>query len=150
MLFRYWCKNDYEVVNQLRINTNNSHHRYDVFLLINGIPVVQVELKASDVSPRRAMQQIVDYKKDAGNGYTNTLLCFTQLFIVSNQANTYYFTNNNNQHFSFNADEQFLPVYQYATESNRKITRFDAFSSAYIAKCALGVMITRYMVLVAS
>lgn len=145
-----WCKNDYEVVNQLRINTNNSHHRYDVILLINGIPVVQVELKASDVSPRRAMQQIVDYKKDAGNGYTNTLLCFTQLFIVSNQANTYYFTNNNNQHFSFNADEQFLPVYQYATESNRKITHLDAFSSAFLAKCALGDMINKYMVLVAS
>lgn len=145
-----WCKNDYEVINQLRINTNNSYHRYDVILLINGIPVVQVELKASDVSPRRAMQQIVDYKNDTGNGYTNTLLCFMQLFIVSNQANTYYFTNNNDQHFSFNTDEQFLPVYQYATESNRKITHLDAFSTAFLSKCTLGEMINRYMVLVVS
>ena len=145
-----WCKNDYEVINQLRINTNNSYHRYDVILLINGIPVVQVELKASDVSPRRAMQQIVDYKSDTGNGYTNTLLCFMQLFIVSNQANTYYFTNNNDQHFSFNTDEQFLPVYQYATESNRKITHLDAFSTAFLSKCTLGEMINRYMVLVVS
>lgn len=145
-----WCKNDYEVINQLRINTNNSHHRYDVILLVNGIPVAQVELKASDVSPRRAMQQIVDYKNDAGNGYTNTLLCFMQLFIVSNQANTYYFTNNNNHHFSFNADEQFLPVYQYATASNRKITHLDAFSTAFLSKCTLGEMINRYMVLVVS
>lgn len=143
-----WCKNDYEVINQLRINTNNSYHRYDVILLINGIPVIQVELKASDVSPRRAMQQIVDYKNDTGNGYTNTLLCFMQLFIVSNQANTYYFTNNNDQHFSFNTDEQFLPVYQYATESNRKITHLDAFSTAFLSKCTLGEMINRYMVLV--
>ena len=84
-----WCKNDYEVINQLRMNTDNSHHRYDVILLINGIPVVQVELKAYDVSPRRAMQQIVDYKNDPGNGYTKSLLCFIQLFIVSNQSNTY-------------------------------------------------------------
>lgn len=145
-----WCKNDYEVINQLRINTNNSYHRYDVILLINGIPVIQVELKASDVSPRRAMQQIVDYKNDTGNGYTNTLLCFMQLFIVSNQANTYYFTNNNDQHFSFNTDEQFLPVYQYATESNRKITHLDAFSTAFLSKCTLGEMINRYMVLVVS
>ena len=145
-----WCKNDYEVINQLRINTNNSYHRYDVILLINGIPVVQVELKASDVSPRRAMQQIVDYKSDTGNGYTNTLLCFMQLFIVSNQANTYYFTNNNDQHFSFNTDEQFLPVYQYATESNRKITHLDAFSTVFLSKCTLGEMINRYMVLVVS
>ncbi|MDR2652121.1 MAG: type I restriction endonuclease subunit R, partial [Prevotellaceae bacterium] len=117
-----WCKNDYEIINQLRINTNNSHHRYDVILLINGIPVAQVELKALDVSPRRAMQQIIDYKNDPGNGYTNTLLCFIQLFIVSNQTNTYYFTNNNNKHFSFNADEQFLPVYRFADEANNKIT----------------------------
>lgn len=145
-----WCKNDYEVISQLRINTNNSHHRYDVILLINGIPVVQVELKASDVSPRRAMQQIVDYKNDAGNGYTNTLLCFMQLFIVSNQANTYYFTNNNNHHFSFNADEQFLPVYQYATKLNHPIRNLDAFSSAFLPKCTLGEMINRYMVLVVS
>lgn len=145
-----WCKNDYEVINQLRINTNNSYHWYDVILLINGIPVIQVELKASDVSPRRAMQQIVDYKNDTGNGYTNTLLCFMQLFIVSNQANTYYFTNNNDQHFSFNTDEQFLPVYQYATESNRKITHLDAFSTAFLSKCTLGEMINRYMVLVVS
>ncbi len=145
-----WCKNDYEVINQLRINTNNSYHRYDVILLINGIPVVQVELKASDVSPRRAMQQIVDYKNDTGNGYTNTLLCFMQLFIVSNQANTYYFTNNNDQYFSFNTDEQFLPVYQYATESNRKIRRLDLFSTAFLSKCTLGEMINRYMVLVVS
>lgn len=145
-----WCKNDYEVINQLRINTNNSYHRYDVILLINGIPVIQVQSKASDVSPRRAMQQIVDYKNDTGNGYTNTLLCFMQLFIVSNQANTYYFTNNNDQHFSFNTDEQFLPVYQYATESNRKITHLDAFSTAFLSKCTLGEMINRYMVLVVS
>lgn len=58
------------------------------------------------------MQQIVDYKNDSGNGYANTLLCFMQLFIVSNYSNTYYFANNNLQHFNFNAEEQFLPVYQ--------------------------------------
>jgi type I restriction enzyme R subunit len=145
-----WCKNEYEIINQLRINTNNSHRRYDVILLINGIPVAQVELKAVTVSHRRAMQQIVDYKNDPGNGYTNTLLCFMQLFIVSNQTNTYYFTNNNNQHFSFNADEQFLPVYQFADEANNKIAYLYDFAEKFLAKCKLGEMINRYMVLVAS
>ena len=145
-----WCKNDYEVVNQLRINTNNSHQRFDVILLINGLPVVQIELKALDVKPRRAMQQIVDYKNDAGNGYTNTLLCFMQLFIVSNRGNTQYFANNNNQHFQFNADEQFLPVYQLADVSNRKITHLHDFSEKFLAKCTLGEMINKYMVLVAN
>lgn len=145
-----WCKNDYEVINQLRINTANSHHRYDVILLINGVPVVQIELKTLQVSPRRAMQQIVDYKNDTGNGYGNSLLCFMQLFIVSNNSNTYYFANNHNQHFGFNADERFLPVYQFASEDNKKITQLDAFADKFLAKCLLGEMINRYMVLVAS
>lgn len=145
-----WCKNDYEVINQLRINTTNSHHRYDVILLINGVPVVQVELKTLQVSPRRAMQQIVDYKNDHGNGYSNSLLCFMQLFIVSNNSNTYYFANNHNQHFSFNADERFLPVYQFASEDNKKITQLHAFADKFLVKCLLGEMINRYMVLVAS
>eukprot|EP00698_Gefionella_okellyi_P019279 TRINITY_DN5890_c0_g1_i2.p1 TRINITY_DN5890_c0_g1~~TRINITY_DN5890_c0_g1_i2.p1 ORF type:complete len:1015 (-),score=44.21 TRINITY_DN5890_c0_g1_i2:1836-4856(-) len=145
-----WCKNEYEVINQLRINTENSNHRYDVIILINGVPVVQIELKTLDITPRKAMQQIVDYKNDAGNGYTNTLLCFMQLFVVSNRTNTYYFANNRNQHFAFNADEQFLPVYQLADEKNKKITHLDDFSDKFLAKCTLGEMISKYMVLVES
>lgn len=145
-----WCKNDFEVVNQLRMNTDNSYHRYDVMLLINGVPVVQIELKTLDISPRRAMQQIVDYKNDPGNGYSKTLLCFLQLFIVSNRNNTWYFANNNNRHFSFNADERFLPIYQFADEGNTKITHLDIFADTFLAKCTLGEMISRYMVLVAS
>lgn len=145
-----WCKNSFEVVNQLRINTDTSHHRYDVILLINGVPVVQIELKALDISPRRAMQQIVDYKNDPGNGYTKTLLCFLQLFIVSNRTDTWYFANNNNSHFSFNADERFLPLYQFADKDNSKITHLNDFADAFLAKCTLGQMISRYMVLVAS
>ncbi|WP_312356891.1 type I restriction endonuclease subunit R [Agrobacterium sp.] len=145
-----WCKNTYEVVNQLRINTENSHHRYDVILLINGVPVVQVELKSLQITPRRAMQQIVDYKNVPGNGYSKTLLCFLQLFIVSNRSETWYFANNNNRHFSFDADERFLPVYQFADEKNKKIGQLDDFAEKFLAKCTLGQMISRYMVLVAS
>jgi len=145
-----WCKNEFEVVNQLRMNTETSNHRYDVILLINGVPVVQIELKTLEVSPRKAMQQIVDYKNDPGNGYTNSLFCFMQLFIVSNRANTHYFANNRNQHFSFNADEQFLPVYQWADENNKKITHLYEFADKFLAKCTLGEMISRYMVLVES
>ncbi|MGJ1247613.1 type I restriction endonuclease subunit R [Sphingobacterium multivorum] len=145
-----WCKNDYEVISQLRINTENSNHRYDVILLINGLPLVQLELKSLEITPRKAMQQIVDYKTDAGNGYTNSLLCFMQLFIVSNKTNTYYFANNKNQHFSFNADEQFLPVYQFADDKNKKINHLDTFAEKFLSKCTLGEMISKYMVLVES
>ncbi|WP_295584841.1 type I restriction endonuclease subunit R [uncultured Lamprocystis sp.] len=144
-----WCKNSFEVVNQLRINTRNSHHRYDAILLINGVPAVQVEFKALAISPRRAMQQIVDYKNDPGNGYTRTLLCFVQLFIISNRSDTWYFANNDAEHFSFDADERFLPLYQFAAEDNQKITHLDAFADAFLSKCVLGELISRYMVLVA-
>ncbi len=145
-----WCKNTFEVINQLRINTDNSHHRYDVILLINGVPVVQIELKTLGISPRRAVEQVVEYKNDPGNGYTRTLLCFVQLFVVTNRTDTWYFANNNNRHFSFNADERFLPVYQFASEDNKKITHIDSFAETFLAKCTLGHMISRYMVLVSS
>src|SRR5579862_2592334 len=134
---RDWCKNTFEVVNQLRINTDNSHQRYDVILLINGVPVAQIELKSLGISPRRAMEQIVDYKNDPGNGYTKTLLCFMQLFIVSNRDKTYYFANNNQRHFSFDADERYLPIYQFADPDNKKITHLDSFAEAFLRKCTL-------------
>lgn len=107
-----WCKNDFEIISQL--HTENSNQRYDIILLINGLPVVQIELKKLDISPRKAMQQIVDYKNEPGNGYGNSLMC-------CNHSNTFYFANNEDQHFQFNADEQFLPIYQLADENNKKI-----------------------------
>jgi type I restriction enzyme R subunit len=144
-----WCKNHFEVISQLRINTDYSHHRYDVILLINGVPCVQIELKTLGVNPRRAMEQIVEYKHDPGNGYTKTLLCFMQLFIVSNRDRTYYFANNNARHFAFNADERFLPIYEFAGEDNRKLTQLDEFAETFLKKCDLGRTISRYMVLLA-
>lgn len=145
-----WCKNSFEVINQLRMSTDYSHHIYDVVLLINGVPVVQIELKTLQINPRRAMQQIVDYKNDPGNGYSKTLMCFLQLFIVSNRNDTWYFANNNSRHFSFDADERFLPLYQFADRDNKKITHLESFTDKFLAKCTLGQMISRYMVLVAS
>ncbi|WP_408072922.1 type I restriction endonuclease subunit R [Legionella pneumophila] len=145
-----WCKNSFEVISQLRINTDYSHHRYDVILLINGVPVVQIELKSLTITPRRAMQQIVEYKNEPGNGYSRTLMCFLQIFIVSNRTDTWYFANNNTRHFSFDADERFLPLYQFASEDNKKITHLDNFTEKFLSKCTLGQMISRYMVLVAS
>src|SRR5690554_970999 len=143
-----WCKNNFEVISQLKMNTENSNQRYDIILLINGLPMVQVELKRLDISPRKAMQQIVDYKNEPGNGYGNSLMCYVQLFIVSNRSNTIYFANNKKQHFQFNADEQFLPIYHLADEKNNKIKHLEDFSERFLKKCTLGEMISKYMVLV--
>lgn len=149
-----WCKNDFEVVNQLNINTANSHHRYDVIILINGLPLVQIELKSHSVSPTKAIEQIVRYKQDYGNGYTNTLMCFMQLFMVSNgSTKTMYFANNNDEHFHFDTNNSYLPVYEAAvidpeTEHYRKIERLDAFANLMLNKFSLGNLISQYMVLV--
>lgn len=145
-----WCKNEFEVINQLRINTENSNHRYDVIILINGVPIVQIELKTLQITPKRAMEQIVDYKNDPGNGYTNSLLCFMQLFIVSNETQTYYFANNDKEQFCFDADERFLPIYEFADEDNKKITNLYDFTIKFLSKCTLGQLISRYMVFVVS
>ena len=133
-----WCKNDYEVISQLRINTENSHHRYDVILLINGLPLVQIELKTLQIPPIKAIEQIIDYKNDTGNGYGNSLLCFMQLFIVSNESSTYYFANNSNKHFTFAADERFLPVYHFADEANNKINHLYDFADKFLEKMHFG------------
>ncbi len=143
-----WCKNDYEVINQLRINTHSSYHRYDVIILINGLPLVQVELKAHGVSPRVAIKQIVDYKNDHENGYEHTLLAFMQLFIVSNEADTFYFANNPRKALTFDEKEQFLPVCRWADEQNKKVANLHEFAREVLRKCALGELISRYMVLV--
>ncbi len=146
---RDWCKNEYEVVNQLSINTANSRQRYDVIILINGLPLVQIELKRHSVSPMKAVEQIVNYKQDRGNGYTNTLMCFMQLFIVSNGgSDTMYFANNNDEHFHFDSTNNYLPVYHAADPNNHKIVQLFEFTDLMLQKVSLGQLISRYMVLV--
>ncbi len=146
---RDWCKNEYEVVNQLTINTASSYHRYDIVILINGLPLVQFELKRHSVSPLKAVEQIVRYKQDRGNGYANTLMCFMQLFIVSNGgSDTMYFANNNDEHFRFDATNKYLPVYHAANRDNHKIVELFKFADMMLNKCELGKLISRYMVLV--
>lgn len=100
-----------------------------------------------DIRDRAALEQ--NFRQHF-NDYSKTLLCFLQLFIVSNRSETWYFANNNSRHFSFNADERFLPLYQFADVDNAKITHLDIFADTFLAKCALAEMISRYMVLVAS
>ncbi len=63
-----WCKNTFEVVNQLRVNTDCSHHRYDVLILINVVPCVHTELKTLGISPRRAIKK---YLREILHGFIN-------------------------------------------------------------------------------
>ena len=72
------------------------------------------------------------------------------MFIVSNHGQTFYFANNNARHFAFNADERFLPAYEFADIGNKRIVHLDSFAETFLVKCTLGQTISRYMVLVAS
>jgi type I restriction enzyme R subunit len=90
---RDWCKNDYEVVHQLRINTDYSHHRYDVIRLINGVSVAQVELKTVGMNPRRAMADCRLQSRQGQRLYPHAPLR-RQALHPSKCTNFYYFANN--------------------------------------------------------
>ena len=105
----------------------------------DAAPLHKLGTQAWDKAKRRAMQQIVDYKNDPGNGYTNTLLCFMQLFIVSNRSDTWYFANNNSRHFAFNADERArLSALIQQDLTPRKILTPEAFDDAFALDMAMG------------
>lgn len=148
-LFRQdkWCENTFEVCHQVRLNTRNSQVRFDVVLLVNGLPLAQVELKAFGRSPKEAMKQIVGYKQEAESPYGRTLFCYVQLFIVSNGGSTYYFAHNNAEHFHFDAREEVLPWYQFADENNQKLTALTAFTDRLLPPCMFGEFMARYVVL---
>ncbi|QCE34915.1 type I restriction endonuclease subunit R [Acetobacteraceae bacterium] len=148
-----WCENHFELIRQPRFLHPDSEgslkksQRHDVILLLNGLPVVQIELKRPGLSPRRALEQIANYKKAQGNPYTNTLLCFIQIFVAASESEVFYFANNNLKFLQFGAKEQYLPIYQWADEKNKKITSLKDFANSFLEKCPLAQMIARYMVL---
>ncbi|MDR0832738.1 MAG: DEAD/DEAH box helicase family protein, partial [Candidatus Symbiothrix sp.] len=100
----------------------------------------------NDINDRDALEQNFRKKFEALNRVHLTNSEFDRL--LEEIINPDYFANNQNQHFSFNADEQFLPIYQLASEDNKKITHLDDFTEKFLPKCTLGEMINRYMVLV--
>ncbi len=142
-----WCANDFEVITQPKLNTKNSHHKYDVILLFNGLPLVQIELKngANKVSAYNAIEQIKNYKKAEGTPYRSTLMCFVQIFIVSNGSNTLYFANNNT--LGGDLKKATMPVYKWADDKNKKIVNLESFARAALERCNLARMIERYIVL---
>ncbi|MDO4881207.1 MAG: HsdR family type I site-specific deoxyribonuclease [Capnocytophaga sp.] len=144
-----WCKNDFEVCQQPRFTTRNSIHRYDVILLINGLPLVQIELKNYSVQTNKALEQIIKYKNDEESSYSKTLMCFVQIFIISNKNTTRYFANNNTNILNQYMKGGSLPIYQYSDKNNMKIDGLYDFTEKVLAKCEIAKLISRYMVLLA-
>ena len=133
-----WCKNEYQVAQQIT-QVGRYENRYDVTLLINGLPFVQIELKRRGVEMKEAFNQIQRYHK---HSFTGTLFEYVQIFVISNGVDTKYFSNNPRQSF-----EQ---TFYWTDEQNNKITQLDKFADAFLEKCAVSEMIAEYIVLAES
>jgi len=130
-----WCKNIYQVTNQVSINGKRKN-RYDVTLLINGLPLVQIELKRRGAELKEAFNQIQRYHKESFSG---TLYEYVQIFVISNGVNTKYFANNPKQSF-----EQ---TFYWSDEKNNPIKSLPDFTNTFLEKCHLSKMIAKYIVL---
>jgi len=133
-----WCKNEYQVTHQLT-QSGRYENRYDVTLLINGLPLVQVELKRRGMEMKEAFNQIQRYHK---HSFTGTLFEYIQIFVISNGVNTKYFSNNPRQSF-----EQ---TFYWTDENNTKITQLEDFANAFLEKCTVSKMIAEYIILAES
>lgn len=133
-----WCKNEYQVAQQIT-QVGKYENRYDVTLLINGLPLVQIELKRRGMEMKEAFNQIQRYHK---HSYTGTLFEYIQIFVISNGVNTKYFANNPKQSF-----EQ---TFYWTNKDNIKITQLDEFANEFLEKCTVSEMIAEYIVLAES
>ncbi|HGH7179272.1 TPA: type I restriction endonuclease subunit R [Bacillus luti] len=130
-----WCKNLFQVTTQTTI-TGKYTNRYDVTILINGLPLVQIELKRRGLDFKEAFNQIQRYRRHTFTG----LYRFLQVFIISNGVDTKYFSNSD-------YDIQFGFTFFWSDEKNELITSLQDFSREFLQPCHLAKMISRYMVI---
>lgn len=130
-----WCKNLFQVTTQTTVKGTYTN-RYDVTILINGLPLVQIELKRRGLDFKEAFNQIQRYRRHTFNG----LYRFLQIFVVSNGVDTKYFSNSD-------YDIQYGFTFFWTDENNELITNLQNFSSAFLKPCHLAKMISRYMVI---
>jgi type I restriction enzyme, R subunit len=132
-----WCLNEFQVTNQITIQGKRKN-RYDVTLLINGLPLVQIELKRRGAELKVAFNQINRYQHDSYDaGYG--LFQYVQLFIISNGVNTKYFSNNKEQSFK--------QTFFWTDKENNRLSDLHEFSAEFLKPCHIAKMITHYMVL---
>lgn len=133
----HWCQNQFQVTNQVS-QSGEYKNRYDVTILINGLPLVQIELKRRGLEMKEAFHQINRYHHQSftsGSGLFN----YVQLFIISNGVNTKYYSNN--------AKQSFKQTFFWSDEHNNNITQLEEFAQAFLEPCHIAKMITKYIVL---
>lgn len=129
-----WCQNEFQVSNQITVE-GRKKCRYDVTILINGLPLVQIELKRRGVELKQAYNQIQRYHKTSFHG----LFDYIQLFVISNGVNTRYFANNPNSGYKF--------TFNWTDAANHPFNELDKFAAFFLEKCTLGKIIGKYIVL---
>ncbi len=129
-----WCQNEFQVSNQITVE-GRKKCRYDVTILINGLPLVQIELKRRGVELKQAYNQIQRYHKTSFHG----LFDYIQLFVISNGVNTRYFANNPNSGYKF--------TFNWTDAANIPFNELDKFAAFFLEKCTLGKIIGKYIVL---
>ena len=129
-----WCQNEFQVSNQITVE-GRKKCRYDVTILINGLPLVQIELKRRGLELKQAYNQIQRYHKTSFHG----LFDYIQLFVISNGVNTRYFANNPNSGYKF--------TFNWTDAANLPFNELDKFATFFLEKCTLGRIIGKYIVL---
>ena len=135
----FYDKNIFQVTNQVNVKGKKSN-RYDVSILINGIPLVHIELKKRGLAIREAFNQINRYHRDSFP--FSRLFMFVQIFIVSNGANTKYFANNRRQSFE--------NTFYWTDIDNSKITQLDEFVRSFLDRERIIYFIKNFIIFLQS
>lgn len=132
-----WCQNLFQVTHQVVIE-GSYKNRFDVTLLINGLPLVQIELKRRGIELKQAFNQINRYQRHSF-GFNSALFNYVQIFVISNGVDTKYYVNNKKQSFK--------QTFFWADKNNKNITDLRTFTDSFLERCHLSKMLCKYIVL---
>ena len=134
----HWCQNQFQVTHQVT-QEGKYKNRYDVTLLINGLPLVQIELKRRGLELKEAFNQINRYQRHSF-GANSALFQYLQIFVISNGVNTKYYANNRFQSFK--------QTFFWTDKENKRLTNIlNGFTSEFLEPCHISKMICKYIVL---
>ena len=134
----HWCQNQYQVTHQVSVE-GKYKNRYDVTLLINGLPLVQIELKRRGLELKEAFNQINRYQRHSF-GASAALFQYIQIFVISNGVNTKYYANNRYQSFK--------QTFFWTDIENKRLTNvLDGFATDFLEPCHISKMICKFIVL---
>ncbi|MCZ8296201.1 MAG: type I restriction endonuclease subunit R [Flavobacterium sp.] len=134
----HWCQNQFQVTHQVSVE-GKYQNRYDVTILINGLPLVQIELKRRGLELKEAFNQVNRYQRHSF-GSNSGLYQYIQIFVISNGVNTKYYANNRNQSFK--------QTFYWTDKENKRLTNIlNGFTSEFLEPCHISKMICKYIVL---